>query len=192
MSDTLTFDRLTWPRSTERLTIRPVTVADLTAVFGYRSREDVAEWMPGRPTAYDDWLLLMDQQGMERTLVLELDGAVVGDLYLHVEDGWAQHEVREAARSTVAEIGWCLDSTHQGQGYVTEAATELLRICFEDLGLRRVKAEAFADNLPSLRVMEKLGMRAEARHRQESLHRDLGWVDSVTYALLRGEWRSAR
>lgn len=188
MSDTLTFDRVTWPRSTERLTIRPVTVADLPAVFGYRSREDVAEWMPGRPTAYDDWLLLMDLEVMRRTLVLELDGALVGDLYLHVEDGWAQHEVREAARSTVAEIGWCLDSSHQGQGYVTEAATELVRICFEDLGLRRLTAQAFADNAPSLRVMDKLGMRREAVHRQDSLHRDLGWVDSVTYAVLREEW----
>jgi RimJ/RimL family protein N-acetyltransferase len=39
--------------------------------------------------------------------------------------------------------------------------------------------------------MEKLGMRREALHRQESLHRDLGWVDGVTYAVLRDEWRSA-
>jgi RimJ/RimL family protein N-acetyltransferase len=188
----VTFDRVSWPRSTERLMIRPVTVADLPAVFDYRSREDVAEWMPGRPTDYDDWLVLMDRAILERTLVLERDGAVVGDLYLHVQDGWAQHEVRDAATASVAELGWCLDSRHQGQGYVTEAAAELMRICFEDLGLRRVTAEAFADNAPSLRVMEKLGMRAEARHRQDSLHRDLGWVDGVTYAILRDEWRSAR
>lgn len=188
----MTFDRVSWPRSTERLTIRPVTVADLPAVFDYRSREDVAEWMPGRPTDYDDWLVLMDRAILERTLVLERDGAVVGDLYLHVQDGWAQHEVREAAKATVAEIGWCLDSRHQGQGYVTEAAAELVRLCFEDLGLRRLTAEAFAGNAPSLRVMEKLGMRREALHRQESLHRDLGWVDGVTYALLADEWRTAR
>ncbi|MFZ2014214.1 MAG: GNAT family protein [Nocardioides sp.] len=94
------------------------------------------------------------------------------------------------ARSTVAEIGWCLDSTHQGQGYVTEAATELVRICFEDLGLRHLTAQAFADNAPSLRMMDKLGMPAEARHRQESLHHDVGWVDSVTYAVLADEWRT--
>lgn len=182
------FERTTWPRHTERLSIRPATVADLPAVFAYRSLEDVSEWMPGRPTSYDDWLLLMDLDVIGRTLVLELDGGVVGDLYLHVEDGWAQHEVRADAKESGAEIGWCLDPAHQGRGYVTEAATELVRICFEELGLRRVTAQAFAGNEPSLRVMDKLGMRREALHRQESLHRDLGWVDSVTYAVLRDEW----
>jgi len=192
VTDDPPFERVTWPVRTDRLVLRPAETADLPAVFGYRSREDVAQWMPGRPTAYDDWLLVMDLEVMGRTLVVELDGAVVGDLYLHVEDGWAQHEVREAARRSVAEIGWCLDSRHQGRGLVTEAATELVRICFEDLALRRLTAEAFADNAPSLRVMDKLGMRREALHRQESLHRDQGWVDSVVYALLADEWRAAR
>jgi RimJ/RimL family protein N-acetyltransferase len=36
--------------------------------------------------------------------------------------------------------------------------------------------------------MEKVGMQREARYRRESLHRDLGWVDSVVYALLREDW----
>ncbi|HET7432446.1 MAG TPA: GNAT family protein [Nocardioides sp.] len=188
----MTFERLSWPRRTERLTIRPATVSDLPEVFAYRSREDVGQWMPGRPTSYDDWLLLMDQQVMERTLVVELDGAVVGDLYLHVADAWAQFEVRAAAEQAGAEIGWCLSPAQQGRGYATEAVTELVRICFEELGVRRLSAIAFADNIPSVRVMEKVGMQREALHRRESLHRDLGWVDSVVYALLADDWRAAR
>jgi RimJ/RimL family protein N-acetyltransferase len=51
-----------------------------------------------------------------------------------------------------------------------------------------VVANAFADNEPSLRVMERLGMVCESRSRAESLHRDHGWVDGVTYALLRDDW----
>ena len=96
---------------------------------------------------------------LSRTLVLELDGEVVGDLYLHVEDGWAQHEVARRPGSRRRDRLVPGLAGHQGQGYATEAATELVRICFEDLGLRRVTAGAFADNPPSLRVMEKLGMR---------------------------------
>jgi len=185
----VTFERLTWPARTDRLTFRPAQVADLPAVFAYRSLEDVGQWMPGRPTSYDEWLLLMDTEAMGRTMVLELDGAVIGDLYLHVENGWAQYEVRDGGVNTQGEIGWCLSPDHQGRGYVTEAVTELVRICFEDLGIRRLAAVAFADNIPSLRIMEKLGMRREALFRKESLHRDLGWVDSVTYALLVDDWR---
>jgi RimJ/RimL family protein N-acetyltransferase len=122
---------------------------------------------------------------------MEVDGAVIGDLYLHVTDAWAQEDVADRAGQE-AEIGWCLSPAHQGRGYVTEAVTELARICFEDLGVRRLTAVAFADNSPSVRVMEKVGMQREALHRRESLHRDLGWVDSVVYALLAEDWRTER
>ena len=93
------------------------------------------------------------------------------------------------ASDAQAEIGWCLSPDHQGKGYVTEAMVELVRICFEDLGVRRLTANAFADNAPSLRVMERLGMTREALSRADSLHRDHGWIDGVTYALLREDWK---
>jgi RimJ/RimL family protein N-acetyltransferase len=185
----VTFERLSWPARTERLSFRPAQIADLPAVFAYRTLEDVGQWMPNRPTSYDEWVLRLGGDAMERTLVLERDGTVIGDLYLHVEDGWAQREVSEGGTNTQAEIGWCLSPDHQGRGYVTEAVTELVRICFEDLGIRRLAAVAFAGNTASIRVMEKLGMRREALFRRESLHRDLGWVDSVIYALLADDWR---
>ena len=188
----MTFDRLSWPRRTARLTIRPCTTADLAAVYAVRSVPEVAEWMPSRPVDYEDFLLRQGASGaMERCLVMELDGAVIGDLYLHVEDAWTQAEVSEQGKRVQAEVGWCLSPHHQGRGYVTEAMTELVRICFEDLGVRRLTANAFADNAASLRVMERLGMVCEARNRADSLHRDLGWVDGVTYALLRDDWTAA-
>ncbi len=149
--------------------------------------------MPSHPTSYDEWLLGLDRTGMlSRTLVVERDGEIVGDLYLHVEDAWAQAEVSEGGKAVQAEIGWVLSPAHQGRGYATEAVDELVRVCFDDLGLRRLTAIAFAGNPTSVRVMEKVGMRQEALHRQESLHRDLGWVDSVVFALLADEWRAAR
>ena len=189
----MTFERVTWPRRTERLSIRPLGTADLPTVFGYRSDPEVARWLPRHPTSYDAWLLQLDQAGMlGRTLVVEHDGEIVGDLYLHVEDAWAQAEVADAAKDSQAEIGWILSPDHQGHGFASEAVGELVRVCFDDLGLRRLTAIAFAGNPASVRVMEKAGMRQEALHRRESLHRDLGWVDSVVYALLADEWRAAR
>lgn len=185
----MTFDRTSWPKHTERLTIRPAETSDLPTVFATRSRKDVAEWMPNHPTSYEDWLLQLGRTGVERMLVMELDGSVIGDLYLHVEDGWAQAEVKEQGKNAQAEIGWCLSPDHQGKGYAVEATTELVRICFEDLGVRRIVANAFADNTPSLRVMERLGMVCEGRFRAESLHRDHGWIDGATYALLREDWK---
>jgi RimJ/RimL family protein N-acetyltransferase len=187
----VTFERTTWPKRTERLSLRPATVDDLRAVQTVRAMPEVAQWMPGRPTSYEDFLMRAGRFNiLDRTLVMELEGVVIGDLYLHLGDAWAQAEVAEQGKDAQAEIGWCLDPAHQGHGYVTEAVRELIRTCFEDLGVRRLTAVAFADNLPSVAVMERLGMRCEARNVGDALHRDLGWLDSVTYALLADEWRA--
>jgi RimJ/RimL family protein N-acetyltransferase len=182
------FDRISWPVHTERLTVRPATSADLRTVFEVRTLPEVAQWMPERPTSYPEFVLRFGELGiLARTLVMELDGDVIGDLYLHVTDAWAQEDVAGEAGQE-AEIGWCLSPAHQGHGFVTEGAVELVRICFEDLGVRRITAAAFADNVPSLRIMERLGMRQENHGIRDSLHRDLGWIDGVVYALLAEEW----
>jgi len=109
-----------------------------------------------------------------------------------VSDAWAQAEVVEQARGVQAELGWALHPDHAGQGYATEAVRELIRICFEDLGLRRVTAGCFADNEASWRLMERVGMRREQYAVAESLHRSGAWLDGLGYALLADEWRGLR
>jgi len=184
----VTFDRISWPRRTDRLTLRPATPHDLDALGRIQNLEEVAYWLPSAAGTQADYLLRMGAAGLlPRTLVVELDGVVIGELYLHLTAGWAQVEVSHRAVDTEAEIGWGLDPAYQGHGYATEAGLELVRICFEDLGVRRITATAFADNRPSLRVMERLGMRCETRGVRTTLHRDRGWVDSTVFALLADE-----
>jgi RimJ/RimL family protein N-acetyltransferase len=113
---------------------------------------------------------------------------MVGDLYLSLSDAWAQAEVQDRTVDAQAEIGWALDPAYQGRGLAFEAARRLLALCFEDLRVHRVTAICFADNVASWRMMEKLGMRREAHTVQDSLHRERGWLDGFTYALLAGEW----
>ena len=72
----------------------------------------------------------------------------------------------------------------------TEAVRELLRACFEDLGVRRVVAHCFAANTGSWRLMERLHLRRETHTVRDSLHRDGEWLDGYSYALLADEWRS--
>jgi RimJ/RimL family protein N-acetyltransferase len=191
----LALDSLTWPRRTARLAIRPATREDLRRVFAYRSREDVARWMTHRPTDEDAFV---EEHGTPERLPLTLvverrsDGLLVGDLYLHGEDAWAQREVAERAAGVQAEIGYVLDPEHGGQGYATEAVTALVELALspvpDGLGLRRVHAELFADNGPSARLLERVGLRLEGRGRQDSLHRDGRWLDGASYALLADEW----
>jgi RimJ/RimL family protein N-acetyltransferase len=127
---------------------------------------------------------------MAMILVVERDGEVVGDQMIAIEDPFAQGEVADQAAGVQAEIGWIIDPAHAGQGYATEAAAALVRLCFEDLGLRRVVAVTFADNTRSWQLMERLGMRREQYAVRDSLHRSHGWRDSLRYALLADEWRA--
>jgi RimJ/RimL family protein N-acetyltransferase len=182
-----------WPVHTARLTLRPATADDLDATWQIRRRPGVDEWLShdfSDRDAYADRFLEPDR--LSATLVIEHDGRVVGDLMLLLEDAWAQSDVADQARLVQATLGWVLDPDHGGQGYATEAVGELLRICFEDLGLRRVRALCFAANEPSWRLMERLGMRREEHSRQDSLHRSKGWLDGMAYGLLADEWRALR
>ncbi|MHB1288892.1 GNAT family N-acetyltransferase [Georgenia sp.] len=115
--------------------------------------------------------------------------ADIGDLTIKVKDAWAQTEVADRARGVPAELGWMIHPDHCGNGYATEAVRALIRLCFAQLGLRRLTANCFADNTASWRLMERVGMRRELHTVRDSLHRDGEWLDALGYALLADEWR---
>ncbi len=81
------------------------------------------------------------------------------------------------------EIGWGMHPALWGKGYATEAARELLRFAFDTLHAHRVVAFCHADNLASVRVMEKLGMRREGRLRAVRWLNGQWW-DEYVYGIL--------
>jgi RimJ/RimL family protein N-acetyltransferase len=176
-----------WPVKTERLLIRPTVEADLEASWAIRRLPEVSRWITRAPATIEDYRSSFLEL-LPKTLLIERDGEVIGDLMLDVQDGWAQLEVRDRARAVQAEIGWVLHPAQTGQGYATEAVRALLGVCFTDLGLRRVTAGCFAANTPSWRLMERVGMRREIASVRESLHRTGEWMDGYGYAMLAEEW----
>ncbi|MDQ3177225.1 MAG: GNAT family N-acetyltransferase [Actinomycetota bacterium] len=188
-----TLDALAWPVRTDRLVLRLATPADHPAVWRYRRLDEVTEWMSQREGDPEtSRARFLEPERLATTLVVETGETVVGDLKCAVADAWSQVEVAEQARGTQAEIGWAFDPEHQGKGYATEAVDALLQIAFDGLGVRRIEANCFADNLPSWRLMERLGMRREIHSVGDSLHRSRGWLDGFTYALLAEEWAASR
>lgn len=190
---------VTWPLRTPRLRIRPARADDVATTYAYRRLPEVHHWITYAGEDPAEYAARWVSPGrLTRTLVVELAGPggtagpVVGDLMVSVDDAWGQSEVAERAAGTVAELGWAFDPAHTGRGLATEAVGELVRACFEDLGLRRVVASCFAANTASWRLMERLGMRREVATVRDSLHRSGEWLDGVGYALLAEEWRAAR
>lgn len=186
-----TLAELTWPKKTARLSLRLAGEADLEPMWEYRRLDPVGRWMTDASKDLDAFVAKSTaDHRLNDTIVVEVDGRLVGDLMVRVESPWAQGEVKEQAKDTQAEIGWCLDPAVQGHGFGTEAAAALLGIGFGDLGLRRLIAQCFADNEPSWRIMERIGMRREAYSVKDSLHRSGVWMDGMLYAMLAEEWRA--
>jgi ribosomal-protein-alanine N-acetyltransferase len=88
-----------------------------------------------------------------------------------------------------AEIGYALNRRYWGQGYGTEATGRLLHFGFEQMNLHRISAVVLTDNLASIRVLTKIGMRFEGVMREaiaiRGYHEDLH-----SYSILRPEWEN--
>ena len=180
---------LAQPLRTPRLILRPATADDAHATFEYRRLEPVSRWLLEIPTDLQTYAAAFaDPERLATTVVVELGGRTIGDFVLRVEDGWAQAEVAHQARGTEASLGGVIHPAYTGHGYAAEATGELLRYCFEDLGVRRVVSRAFADNDAVVRLVERVGMRREAYMVRDGLHRSGQWLDSVRYAMLADEW----
>ncbi len=78
-----------------------------------------------------------------------------------------------------------------GSGEYSEADREAVRavldLAFHQLRLHRVSASVDADNLASLALLERLGLRREAHFRRSEWFKG-AWVDDIVHAVLRDEW----
>jgi RimJ/RimL family protein N-acetyltransferase len=86
-----------------------------------------------------------------------------------------------------AVLWYTLHPDSWGHGYAPEAARALVGFGFRELGLHRVWADTDPENLASVRVLEKLGMRREGHLRENARVNDV-WADSLIYAILEREW----
>jgi RimJ/RimL family protein N-acetyltransferase len=111
--------------------------------------------------------------------------------------GWFHFRPLEGAGPGEFELGYRLRRAAWGQGYGTEASRALIRKGFTELGVRRVVASTFADNLASRRVMEKAGLTLVRTYRTTPADNvalygitcsDLFELDDVEYALDKADW----
>jgi RimJ/RimL family protein N-acetyltransferase len=85
------------------------------------------------------------------------------------------------------QIGWRLASNRWGKGYATEAATAALDFAFNQLNLNEVVAFTSTLNLPSQKVMQRLGMqRSWPDFAHPNLLLDHSLSEHCLYRLTRG------
>jgi RimJ/RimL family protein N-acetyltransferase len=86
------------------------------------------------------------------------------------------------------EIGFFADVDHEGQGYVTEAVSGMLRFLFGHLQAQRVRLRCSDANPRSYRVAERCGFVREGHLRQNQRLPDGTFGGEYYYGLLRAEY----
>lgn len=173
---------------TERLFIRPMQLVDKEAVFGYRSDPETNKNLSFAPVDVDAIASFISNSAQEINIpgtwfqfVIILKGSqqIIGDIGVHFLDIDPQNKQ--------VEIGYTLNRFYRGKGYATEALIEIISYLFNTLDKHRITASVDPLNIPSIKLIERLGFRKEA-HFRNSLYFKGEWVDDVIYALLAEEW----
>lgn len=174
------------PIETKRLLIRLLEEKDASEVYRYRSLPEVQVYQAGWPESAEacaNFARLNSSRPSfqpgeytQLAIVRKQDGLLIGDMGILIgEEGYQ------------AELGFTLSPAFQAQGYGTEAVEAILGHLFEQRGLHRAYGSVDPNNVPSIRLMERLGMRREA-HLKRSYRMRGSWYDDVIYALLKEEW----
>jgi ribosomal-protein-alanine N-acetyltransferase len=174
---------------TPRLRLRDFRPEDWPAVLAYQRQPlylRYNSWTNRSPKEVQQFVqMFIDHQGADPRLKFQLavelkeTGKLIGNCGIR----------REKPGDHQADIGYEFDPLHWGRGYATEAARVVLAFGFNQLKVHRVWATCVADNLGSVRVLTKLGLRQEGRLRQAEFFKDRYW-DTLIFGLLEEEWRA--
>lgn len=149
-----------------RVRLRPFVPADLDRLARWREEPEARAHQPLRRLTREE-------------LQLELEagsGGPISDrarsrfqwVIERLEDraalGWVTLTVRSREHG-IAEVGYALSAAYHRRGYGTEALALLVQRAFAEPEIHRIEAVCSVENVPSWRLLERLGFRREGRLR---------------------------
>jgi len=108
--------------------------------------------------------------------------------------GFISLNLKEEGEGKVYGFGYVFHTGYQGQGYATEACRAVLDHAFEPLAADRITTGTAKANLPSVRLLKKLGLRVvQERVGTSWKEQDGKPIEVVTLSLTmtRDEWQAA-
>ncbi len=172
--------------TTKRLLLREFVEDDWHAVLAYQSDPRYFRYYSFTQRSAEDaqafvhrfisWQKERPRTRFQLAVTLPAEGRLIGSC-----------GVRMVANDAVeAELGYEFDPSFWGQGYATEAARTMAAYGFKQLELHRIWAACLAENIASVRVLEKIGMKPEGRLRENRWMKNRWW-DMLVYGLLESE-----
>ena len=171
---------------TARLKLRLITLEDLESIHILHSLPETDEYNTlGIPEDIEEtkkiitpWVKDNEVKDIiDYTFAIEIIGnGFIGLLGLKIG----------AKKYSRGEVWYKIHSDYWNCGYATEAVKAIIGFGFKELKLHRIEAGCAVDNLASIKVLEKVGMKKEGRKRQV-LPLKNGWSDGYDYAILKSD-----
>lgn len=141
---------------TQRLVLRPFEARDAQALFELNSHPDVMRYTGDQPfrdaaeaADFIEEYRAKTEPGFGRLAVTSIkNGEFMGFCGLNRDPDSGQ-----------VDLGFRFFRRHWAKGIATEAALACLEAGFGRLGLTEITGRAMRENLPSISVLQKLGMR---------------------------------
>ncbi|KMO46381.1 GNAT family N-acetyltransferase [Lacticaseibacillus rhamnosus] len=152
-------EKLKHAYQTERLVLAPVTIVDAPDMFEYASNPENAYYVFETNKTLGETKDIIQKifigNGLGKFGIF-LNEKLIGTIYfLNLDD-----------RNKSAELSYVLNKKFEGHGYATEAAIKLRDIFFNELEGERLYARHTFDNLKSMNLMARIGMKIEGTLRK--------------------------
>ena len=152
-------EKLKHAYQTERLVLAPVTIVDAPDMFEYASNPENAYYVFETNKTLGETKDIIQKifigNGLGKFGIF-LNEKLIGTIYfLNLDD-----------RNKSAELSYVLNKKFEGHGYATEAAIKLRDIFFTELEGERLYARHTFDNLKSMNLMARIGMKIEGTLRK--------------------------
>jgi [ribosomal protein S5]-alanine N-acetyltransferase len=170
---------------TTRCLLRCPSVADIPHIFAatrYPGFNDGMQWEP--PITIDE---------LSEPLAENLRGWEAGQIFVFTIANptsdclLGRIGIRQTNRADVWNLGFWTHPEYQGQGYMTEAATAIIKFGFENLAATRIEASYALWNKASQRTLEKVGMKL-IRYIPHAFQKRGRWVEANKMEITDREW----
>ena len=169
---------------TERLTLTAYRPEDAQDLYDYAKNPNVgpiAGWAPHKNVEESEMIIREMFMPVEAWAIrLKGQDKVIGTIALEYD--------KYRPESNSREIGYSLAEEHWKHGYMTEAAKEVMKFAFDELGLDQIGICTGEVNKRSQRVIEKCGFKYEGTIRRTYKVFDGTCRDSLVFSILRDEY----
>ena len=152
---------------TDRLLLRPISVADFDALFWLRTDERVNRYIdrqpPGSLEDVASWFEKMTENAANNGLFYwaicrKEQPSLIGTACLF---NFSEADFK-------AEIGYELHPDFQKKGFAGEALRAVVGFCFDKLPVETIEAFIHEKNQPSINLIEKLGFKPDSQPADEN------------------------